>query len=50
MAAKGFSFDYAARLYTPLPPSWTMMLMGLVVFGFIAYRRQKKGAAAIAAA
>ena len=34
----------------PLPPGWTMMLMGLVVFGFIVYRRQKKGAAAIAAA
>ena len=34
----------------PLPPSWTMMLMGLVVFGFIVYRRQKKGVAAIAAA
>ena len=48
---EGFGFNYAAGVSaTPLPPSWTMMLIGLVVFGFIAYRRQKKGAAIIAAA
>ena len=49
---EGFGFNYGAAGVSaaPLPPSWTMMLMGLVVFGFIAYRRQKKGAAAIAAA
>jgi hypothetical protein len=27
---------------TPLPPSWTLMLIGLAGFGFVAYRRQKK--------
>jgi hypothetical protein len=29
---------------TPLPPAWTMMLIGLAGFGFIAYRRQSKSA------
>jgi hypothetical protein len=28
---------------TPLPSTWTMMLMGLIGFGFVAYRRQKPG-------
>jgi hypothetical protein len=27
---------------TPLPPSWTMMLIGLAGFGFSAYRRKSK--------
>jgi len=26
---------------TPLPPSWTLMLLGLAAFGFIAYRRNR---------
>jgi len=36
---------------TPLPASWTMMLVELAGFGFVAaYRRRKKGSAALAAA
>ena len=31
---EGFAFNYAGAAVTPLPPSWTMILMGLVVFGF----------------
>jgi hypothetical protein len=27
---------------TPLPPAWTMMLIGLAGFGFVAYRRKAK--------
>jgi hypothetical protein len=27
---------------TPLPPAWTMMLIGLAGFGFIAFRRRAK--------
>src|ERR1700730_11321536 len=27
---------------TPLPPTWTMMLIGLAGFGFVAYRRKAK--------
>jgi hypothetical protein len=27
---------------TPLPPSWTLMLIGLAGFGFVAYRRKPK--------
>jgi hypothetical protein len=27
---------------TPLPPTWTMMLIGLAGFGFVAYRRKSK--------
>ncbi len=27
---------------TPLPPAWTMMLIGLAGFGFVAYRRNNK--------
>ena len=46
----GFSNGAAGVSAAPLPASWTMMLTGLVVLGFIAYRRQKKGAAAMAAA
>jgi hypothetical protein len=38
---EGFGFDYAtAAAVTPLPPAWTMMLIGLAGFGFVAYRRQ----------
>ncbi len=29
---------------TPLPPSWTMMLIGIAGFGFVAYRRKSKPA------
>jgi hypothetical protein len=29
---------------TPLPPTWTMMLIGLAGFGFVAYRRKSKPA------
>jgi hypothetical protein len=44
---EGFSFDYgtASVSATPLPPAWTMMLIGLAGFGFVAYRRQRKGTA-----
>jgi hypothetical protein len=33
----------------PLPSTWTMMLLGLACFGFVAYRRQKHNAALAAA-
>lgn len=35
---------------TPLPSTWTMMLLGLAGLGFFAYRGSKKDSAAIAAA
>jgi hypothetical protein len=43
---EGFSFDYttASVSATPLPPAWTMMLIGLAGFGFFAYRRKPKPA------
>jgi hypothetical protein len=47
---QGFAFIYAGAGATPLRPSWTMILMGLVVFGLIAHRRQKKSAVLVAAA
>lgn len=34
---------------TPLPPTWTMMLLGLAGLGFIAYRRQRPGISITAA-
>jgi hypothetical protein len=34
---------------TPLPPAWTMMLLGLAGLGFIAYRRQKQSSSLAAA-
>jgi len=36
--SEGFSFDYgtASVSATPLPPTWTMMLIGLAGFGFVA--------------
>ena len=43
------TFNYAAVSATPLPPSWTMMLIGLAGFGFVAYRRQKQNTAIAAA-
>jgi hypothetical protein len=48
---EGFSFDYgtASVSSTPLPPSWTMMLIGLAGFAFCGWRGTK-GSAAIAAA
>jgi hypothetical protein len=49
---EGFGFDYTATggvSATPLPPSWTMALIGLVGFGFVAYRRQRKEAASAVA-
>jgi hypothetical protein len=47
---EAFGFDYAVAGISaaPLPPSWTMMLIGLVGLAMIAYRRQKNGAAVIA--
>jgi hypothetical protein len=45
---EGFAFDFAgstAVSATPLPPSWTMLLIGFVGFGFFVYRRQRKEAA-----
>ena len=50
-SGQGFSYDYAAASVspTPLPPSWTMMLIGLASLGFVAYRRQKQNTAIAAA-
>lgn len=39
--------DYGAKenvSATPLPPTWTMMLTGIVGFGLFAYRRKSKSA------
>jgi hypothetical protein len=36
--------------YTPLPSTWTMLIVGYFGLGFFAYRGSKKKAAAIAAA
>ena len=33
---------------TPLPPTWTMMLIGLAGFGLAAYRRKSKPALMVA--
>ena len=38
-----------ADLATPLPATWTMMLAGLAVFGFAAFRRKKQTASLAAA-
>jgi hypothetical protein len=46
----GFNYDAAGVSAAPLPPSWTMMLIGIIALGFVAYRRQKKGFSDIAAA
>jgi len=35
---------------TPLPSTWTMMLIGLAGLGFVAYRGTKRNTAALAAA
>jgi len=35
---------------TPLPPTWLMLLSGVVVLGFLAYRATKKNAASVAMA
>ena len=45
-AGEGFSFDYstASVSATPLPPAWTMMLIGLAGFGFAAHRWKSKPA------
>jgi hypothetical protein len=43
-------FDDFSLTATPLPPSWTMLLAGLVGFGLVAYRRTKSGSAAFATA
>ena len=44
------SVDALGPAATPLPTSWTMMLIGLAGFGFFAYRGSKRNVAAIAAA
>lgn len=41
--------SFSATSATPLPASWTMMLIGLVSFGFIAFRRKSKPAVLMAA-
>jgi hypothetical protein len=43
---EGFGFNYAAASVsaTPLPPAWTMMLIGIAGLGFVAYRRKEKAA------
>ena len=47
---EGFNFDYAIVSATPLPSSWTMMLIGLAGLGFVGYRGARSGSAAITAA
>jgi hypothetical protein len=44
------AFNNITTSATPLPSTWTMMLLGLVGLGFVAYRGLKKDSAAIAAA
>jgi hypothetical protein len=39
----------SANANTPLPSTWTMMLIGLIGVGFFAYRRQKQGPALVTA-
>jgi hypothetical protein len=47
----GFTVQFASDVEaTPLPPAWTFMLLGLVVFGFAAARRTRTGTVALAAA
>jgi hypothetical protein len=43
---EGFSIDYASASVsaTPLPPGWTLMLIGIAGFGLVAYRRNGKPA------
>jgi hypothetical protein len=41
----GFGYNYAAVSVTPLPPTWTMMLIGLAGFGFVVYRHRNRTAA-----
>jgi len=43
---EGFSFNFASASVsaTPLPPAWTMMLIGIAGFGFL--RRRYRSAAA----
>ena len=50
-AGTNSAFDYQAVVWspspvsaTPLPPTWTMMLIGLAGFGFFAYGRNSKPA------
>jgi hypothetical protein len=40
----GFAFDLTGVSTTPLPSTWTMMLLGLAGIGFMAYRRNSKPA------
>jgi hypothetical protein len=48
-AGEGFSFEYNFNGATPLPTSWTMMLLGLACLGFVAYQRKKNMPSLIAA-
>ena len=45
---EGFSFNYAVAgiAETPLPASWTMMMIGIVMFGLLGWRRKRKAHAA----
>jgi len=49
-AGEGFSFDYTIRgidpSLVPLPPSWTMMVIGIGVLGLLGWRRKRKQVAA----
>ena len=42
--------DFPTVTATPLPSTWTMMLIGLAGFGFFAFRGSKKASAVLAAA
>jgi hypothetical protein len=44
------TFSLAPVAATPLPPTWTMMILGLFGFGFIAFRGTKKHATGFVAA
>jgi choice-of-anchor C domain-containing protein len=48
--AFGPALDNVSISQTPLPSTWTMLLLGFIGLGFFAYRGTKKGSAAIAAA
>ena len=46
---EGWGVEKVQVSATPLPPSWTMLILGLGGFGYVAHRWQKKGNAVAAA-
>jgi len=49
-AANGSGYPVASTFATPLPSTWTMLIVGLLGVGCFAYRGTKKNVAAMAAA